>query len=154
MAKRGYTSRRGFLKESAFAAGGLAVFGGLASPGGRGAESNATGPGGIRPVNLCCEYRKEPLGIDALEPRLSWVLDSTAREARGQMQSAYQILAASSEELLRSDQGDLWDTGKVESSRSTQVAYSGKPLASGRPVLWKVRIWDQSRTPSSWSEMG
>lgn len=154
MAKRGYTSRRGFLKEIAFAGGGLAVFSGLASPGGRGAESNATGPGGIRPVDLRCEYRKEPLGIDALEPRLSWVLESTAREARGQMQSAYQVLAASSEELLRSDQGNLWDTGKVESSRSTQVAYSGKPLASGRSVWWKVRIWDQSRTPSSWSEMG
>lgn len=152
MKKQGNTSRREFLKESALAGGGLTVFSRLGLPEGQGAESSVIGAIGIRPVDLRCEYRKCPLGIDVLEPRLSWVLESKAREARRQMQSAYQILAASSEKLLRSNQGDLWDTGKVESGRSTQITYSGKRLTSGRLVWWKVRTWDQSGTPSSWSD--
>jgi hypothetical protein len=39
-------------------------------------------------TNLCCEYRSNPLGIDVLAPRLSWVLASNRRGAR---QTAYQI---------------------------------------------------------------
>ena len=106
----------------------------------------------LRPVDLRCEYRKNPLGIDTLKPRLSWTLEATDPEARGQRQTAYQILAASSEEGLRRDQGDLWDTGRVESDRSIQVPYEGKPLASGMPVWWKVRVWDNNGKPSAWSE--
>jgi phosphohistidine phosphatase SixA len=45
-------------------------------------------------TNLRCEYRSNPLGIDVLAPRLSWVLVSDRRGAR---QTAYQIQAASGE---------------------------------------------------------
>jgi len=48
--------------------------------------------GQLRPVDLHCEYRKNPLGIDAPQPRLSWILEATDRGARGQMQTAYQLL--------------------------------------------------------------
>jgi alpha-L-rhamnosidase len=108
--------------------------------------------GRLRPVDLRCEYRKNPLGIDTLEPRLSWKLGLADPTARGQVQTAYQILAASSEELLRNDRGDLWDTGKVESSQSVQVSYGGKPLASRSRVWWKVRVWDKAGGSSPWSE--
>jgi len=106
----------------------------------------------LQPLDLRCEYRKNPLGIDTLKPRLRWALEATDPAARGRRQTAYQILAASSEEGLRSDQGDLWDTGRVESDRSIQVPYEGKPLASGMPVWWKVRVWDNDGKPSAWSE--
>jgi alpha-L-rhamnosidase len=106
----------------------------------------------LPPTDLRCEYRKNPLGIDALKPRLSWRLEAADPKARGQRQGAYQILAASSEERLRRDQGDFWDTGRVESDKSIQVPYGGKPLASGTPVWWKVRVWDAAGKPSSWSE--
>ena len=106
----------------------------------------------LQPVDLRCEYRKNPLGIDALEPRLSWILRVPDPTARGQVQTAYQILAASSEELLRKDYGDLWDSGKVESDHSVQVSYKGKPLVSRNRVWWKVRVWDNAGGPSSWSE--
>ena len=77
--------------------------------------------------NLRCEYLGNPLGIDVTRPRLSWVLESAKR---GQTQTAYRILVASSKENLEKDTGDLWDSGKVESDRSIQVVYKGTPLKS------------------------
>ena len=106
----------------------------------------------LRPLDLRCEYRKNPLGIDTLKPRLRWALAALDPNARGQRQTAYQILVASSEERLSRDQGDLWDTGRVESDKSIQVPYEGKLLASGAPVWWKVRVWDNNGKPSAWSE--
>src|SRR5580704_12680516 len=77
--------------------------------------------------NLRCEYLHDPLGIDAPKPRLSWIMQS---DRRGTMQTAYQILVASSPELLARDKGDLWDSGKVRSDESAQVEYGGAPLQS------------------------
>jgi alpha-L-rhamnosidase len=108
--------------------------------------------GKIRPTYLRCEYRVNPMGIDSTEPRLSWLLESIGQEERGQIQSAYRILVASSRENVEKDIGDLWDTGKVESNRTSQIAYSGKPLRSGMECWWKVMVWDKDGEPSDWSE--
>ena len=104
-------------------------------------------------TSLRCEYRDNPLGIDAAKPRLSWKIEAGDQrsEARGQKQCAYQVLVASSPELLVKDQGDLWDCGKVASDQSIQVEYAGKPLGSGRLFYWKVRVWDKDGKPSAWS---
>ncbi len=99
--------------------------------------------------NLRCEYRVNPLGIDVVQPRLSWILES---QHRAQTQKAYQILVAGSEEYLRQNKGDIWDSGKVVSDRSNQVVYEGKPLQSRMRCCWKVRIWDQDDKVSTWSE--
>src|ERR1019366_9640387 len=64
---------------------------------------------------LKCEYRVNPLGLDTPQPRLSWLLESPQRGAR---QTAYQVLAATTTELLAKGNGDLWDSGKVSSSAS------------------------------------
>jgi alpha-L-rhamnosidase len=100
-------------------------------------------------ADLRCEYLVNPLGIDAAEPRLSWILESAKR---GEKQTAYQVLVASSEERLAQDQGDRWDSGRVASDQSTHVRYAGKPLASRAAVWWKVRAWDRDGQPSAWSE--
>ena len=63
---------------------------------------------------------------------------------RGQRQTAYQVLVATSEAALRKDQGDLWDSGKVGSDQSLHVVYAGEPLASEQACWWKVRVWDQA----------
>lgn len=106
----------------------------------------AEGP--LPPTNLRCEYLKNPLGIDVLQPRFAWVL---AHTERGQKQTAYQVLVASSLELLNQDKGDLWDSGKTASEDSAQVVYSGKPLASGKTCYWKVRYWDSAGNVSPYS---
>lgn len=98
---------------------------------------------------LRCEYAKNPLGVDALHPRLSWVLVSSER---GQRQSAYQILVASTQAKADAGQGDLWDSGKVASGQSTQVPYRGKVLSSRQRCYWKVRSWDRQGRASAYSE--
>jgi len=107
--------------------------------------------GGVGVADLRCEYRIDPLGIDATQPRLSWILRSARPGERGQAQSAYRIVAASSSELLNSDKGDLWDSGKMESSQSIHVRYAGRPLASRQFVWWKVKVWDEKGRASAWS---
>jgi len=96
-----------------------------------------------------CEYRVNPLGIDVVKPRLNWVLQSSER---GQKQTAYRVLVASSRKKLTSDEGDLWDSGKVESDRSIHVVYEGRPLESRMRCWWKVRVWDGAGKASAWSE--
>jgi alpha-L-rhamnosidase len=98
---------------------------------------------------LRCEYRVDPLGIDVVKPRLSWIMES---EQRAQVQSAYQILVGDSEEKLRQNKGGLWNSGKVSSDRSNQVAYKGTPLKSRMSCYWKVRVWDKDGKASAWSE--
>ncbi|MCX6878638.1 MAG: family 78 glycoside hydrolase catalytic domain [Verrucomicrobia bacterium] len=105
-------------------------------------------------TNLRCEYRDNPLGIDAQKPRLSWLIEESGRrsEVRGQQQTAYQVLVATTPELLANDQGDLWDSKKVASDQSIQVEYAGKPLESRRVCYWKVRGWLNDDQPSAWSK--
>jgi len=103
---------------------------------------------GLALSQLRCEYLKDPLGIEVTRPRLNWIVTS---EERGQEQTAYQILVASTESLLKQDRGDLWDSGKVSSNRTLQVEYAGQPLASRMSCYWKARAWDQAGKPSAWS---
>ncbi|MCC6488540.1 MAG: alpha-rhamnosidase, partial [Candidatus Hydrogenedentes bacterium] len=65
--------------------------------------------------DLTCEYRVDPLGIDCVQPRLGWKLQS---DGRGVMQTAYQVLVASSKEKLTGENADLWNSGMVESGES------------------------------------
>ena len=102
-------------------------------------------------TNLACEYLENPLGIDETKPRLSWQLKSTQR---GDRQTAYHLLVASSQKNLDKDMGDLWDTGNVTSDQSIHVEYNGIPLETGMLCYWKVRVWDKDGKPSAWSQAG
>ena len=103
----------------------------------------------IVPEYLRCEYLINPLGIDALNPRLSWIVKS---EDRGQKQTAYQIIVASREDLLNKEEGDLWDTGKISSDQTCHIIYGGKALSSQIYCYWKVKVWDKDDKPSDYSE--
>lgn len=108
----------------------------------------------LRVGNLRCEYLVDPLGIDVVEPRLGWQITLTNPEARGVRQTAYQVLVASTAEKLEKDEGDRWDSGRVNSDQSTHVVYRGKPLTSGAACFWKARVWDQDGQASAWSKPG
>jgi alpha-L-rhamnosidase len=108
----------------------------------------ASGEELLSATHLRCEYLENPLGIDAIRPRLSWRLES---DVRGRKQSAYRILVASSLETLGQEKGDLWDTGRVESDQTIHVVYSGQELAPGDFCFWMVKVWDRDGNPSPWS---
>ncbi len=100
-------------------------------------------------VALRTEYLTNPDGIEAAQPRLQWRIESAER---GQRQTAYRILVASAAATLAGDKGDLWDTGKVMSDATSQIAYAGRPLVSGQQCFWKVQTWDKNDAASKWSE--
>jgi len=98
---------------------------------------------------LRTEYLDCPLGIDVLVPRLGWIVDAAGR--RGARQTAYQIMVAAAENELASDQGSLWDSGKVLSAESQHIGYGGQSLESEQLVYWKVRLWDEDGEAGAWS---
>jgi len=105
-------------------------------------------PRAAKVENLRCEYLVNPIGVDAVSPRLSWKIVSSKR---GDLQQSYQLIVSSSPEKLVNNQGDIWNTGRINSDKSIQVEYQGKPLISGAKYFWKVRIWDMDGKPSNWS---
>jgi len=100
--------------------------------------------------SLRCEYLVDPLGVDVASPRLSWIILSSQR---GDFQQAYQVIVSSSLQNLDQDKGDVWDTGKIDSDRSIQINYQGKPLQSAGKYFWKVRVWDKDGKSSKWSKI-
>ena len=98
---------------------------------------------------LQCEKLVNPLAIDHTKPYLSWQLETNENAVH---QSAYQILAATDEDLLTEEKADLWNSGKVESLESAWVLYQGDELSSKSFVYWKVRVWDSDDKASDWSE--
>lgn len=100
----------------------------------------AQGPdaGAVSLTALQCDNAVNPLGIDHLTPQFSWQIRSTTRSTR---QTAYQIWIADSEEKLQNETGNVWNSGRVESSRSAGILYHGLPLESRKKYYWKARIW-------------
>lgn len=98
--------------------------------------------------NLKCEMLENPLGIGTVHPRLSWQIMSDARNTN---QTAYQVIVASTAAKLAANQGDLWDSHKINSDQSIMVIYTGKPLMSLTVCYWKVRVW-ANNGESKWSE--
>jgi alpha-L-rhamnosidase len=91
-----------------------------------------------------------PIGLGDPSPTLSWQLSaSPSPGSSAAMQTAYEIRVASTAGRL--DRPDLWDSGKVESGNSANIAYRGAPLQSREDAVWEVRVWDASGHPSAWS---
>lgn len=103
----------------------------------------------VRIANLQCDYMDNPLSVENTRPMLQWQLLS---ERQGKIQSAYRIIVSGDLSLIRQNQGDCWDSGKVLSSESL-IRYQGKELSSTEQVYWKVMVWDEKDTPCEWSDI-
>jgi alpha-L-rhamnosidase len=98
---------------------------------------------------LLVNAKENPSTIESQQPLFSWIV-----EAKGynKSQSSFHILVASSEENLNNGDADIWDSGKVDSDQSTFVKFMGEPLEAMKTYFWKVKIWDEANSESSWSE--
>ncbi|TXF90240.1 Bacterial alpha-L-rhamnosidase [Neolewinella aurantiaca] len=105
-------------------------------------------PGAIAFERLLCNYAENPMVIDGLKPRFSWVVSAGGTN---RYQSAYRLLVSSAPELLAKDVGDVWDSGKLAAASSVHNEFGGESLEAGKTYYWKVRIWDEAALASSWS---
>ncbi|WP_233204054.1 family 78 glycoside hydrolase catalytic domain [Halegenticoccus soli] len=100
--------------------------------------------------DLRVEYETNPINVEPTEPRFSWRANSSDRGAK---QTAYRILVARSPDAAAEERGELWDTGKVYSSKTTNVTYDGTKLDSNADYYWTVRVWDENDRPSEWADV-
>ena len=92
------------------------------------------------------EYAESPLALGTRAPRFSWDVPLAGRNRR---QSAYRILVATEALLLGHGKADLWDSGKVASAQSVNIAYAGKELRSNMDCFWSVQLWDEAGNEAS-----
>lgn len=105
---------------------------------------------GLKVTNLRCDGRKEPDGIATIKPALSWNIESDGYNV---MQSAYRILVADDSVALQKGSGNIWDSQKVNSGASLNVAYNGRQLLSAKKYYWRVMVWDNKGNASAWSNI-
>ncbi len=104
----------------------------------------------VRVNELRVEFLKNPVGIDAKQPRMSWQLKSKGKNV---LQLAYEIRVGKDAEALSHKSELAWQTGKVSSNQSLHLVYAGKPLKSGQKYYWQVRVWDNKGNVSEWSDV-
>lgn len=99
-------------------------------------------------TGLTVEYIREPKQVSIVDsrPEFSWVLPLDAS-----LQTAYEILVASSQEAINSDNGDVWASGKVMSRQSSDVEV-GVELKENTTYFWKVRYYDAQFQASDFSD--
>ena len=105
--------------------------------------------GQIAAEHLTCEMTENPLAVIQNQPRLSWQLVSKEYSSS---QIGYQILVASSEEKLKNDEADIWNSLRVNSSKNLHIPYGGSPLKPETKYFWKVKVWNQKGKISKWSK--
>ena len=100
------------------------------------------------PTNLTVELIRDPQKtlINDPKPEFGWEVPLQAT-----MQKAYQILVASDPYILKDNLGDIWNSGRVSSSASTDVEFEGEPLQPNTNYYWKVRIFDRDNRLTAYS---
>jgi alpha-L-rhamnosidase len=105
----------------------------------------------IKPGKLTCEYLRNPMVVDIIKPRLSWVNEDPQFQ-RNEFQTAWEIRVAATLENLAKGKELLWKSGKVLSDESVNVFYAGTQLKSRQKCYWQVRVWDSKGNVSDWSD--
>jgi len=101
-------------------------------------------PARCYPDNLRCEYLVNPLGVDALQPRFSWMLNDSRY---GAVQTAWQIVVGTDSARVAGGDGEMWNSKKIESDKML-VTYAGKQLQPFTKYFWCISVWDQDQQVS------
>ncbi|MCD9020827.1 glycoside hydrolase family 78 protein [Cohnella silvisoli] len=96
-------------------------------------------------IELRCEYKNNPVGIDVINPRISWKLKSDQRSIK---QSVYEIEVADDQSF----ENGVWNSGKVISDQSVHVELDGLNVVSRKRYHYRVKGWNQNGDSSGWSE--
>lgn len=99
--------------------------------------------------NLTLNNRQNPTGIATQQPYFSWKLSSAKRNI---IQKSYHILVADSEQKLKNNEGNIWDSGEINAQQSVRVKYNGKNLQPAKTYFWKVKVGDNYNS-GNWSKV-
>jgi len=101
------------------------------------------------PYGLMVEFIRDAGGINIhdLKPELTWIVPAAAKT-----QTARQIIISSSREIIEKNIGDIWDSGKITDSSSSEVEI-GVALKDNSSYFWKVRVWNRKDKPTGFSEI-
>lgn len=97
----------------------------------------ACSQGPVMVVEPLTEGQANPQALHTGTPSFSWKITSDLQDVR---QESYRLLVASSEDKLKDNVGDLWDSGEVLSGVSVFIPYEGKELGSREKAWWKVIV--------------
>ncbi|MBF4473033.1 alpha-L-rhamnosidase [Flavobacterium sp. HJJ] len=100
------------------------------------------------PAKLRCNYLVNPIGIGNSHPNLSW---QTNASEENWLQTAYQIIVATSPKHLTEKECDVWNSGKILDGESVSIPYAGPKMKSQKRYYWAVRVWDNKGKVSLWS---
>ena len=92
---------------------------------------------GQQPEQLKVEYLENPIGIDVSSPLFSWQIQTNPK-VRAQRQTAYQIQVFDEKGAL------VWDTDRVNSSKSVAIKYEGIKLQPRTQYRWNITSWNES----------
>lgn len=109
-----------------------------------GASSTLSDP----PSGMMVEFIRDPSNVRILDlkPEFTWIVPQNAK-----IQTAFQILVASTREKLEMDIADIWNSGRIINPGSSEVEFGGTGLSPNSTFYWKVRIWDSRNNPSEYS---
>ncbi|MGN8069430.1 alpha-L-rhamnosidase [Mucilaginibacter sp. SG564] len=102
----------------------------------------------FRVDNLICEYKVNPIAVDAANPRMSWKLITQDRNIQ---QTYYEIRVGTNAVSLTKGKDLIWTSGKVPSDESAHVYYGGPMLTSREKCYWQVRVWNNKNQVTPWS---
>lgn len=92
------------------------------------------------------EGRYEIAKVQSQNPLFNWILDDQSQNT-----VAFQILVGTNEVSLKKNIGDLWDSGKTNSKKSSAL-YKGAPLQKNKVYYWKIRYWENEKQVSEYSD--
>ena len=104
----------------------------------------------ITVYDLQVEHRKNPIGLDVTQPKFSWKIKS---EKRNTLQTAYEIRVGTNERDVQRGRNLVWSSGKISSDQSVYIDYQGKSLKPDTRYYWQVKVWDNNKKTSKWSEV-
>ncbi len=105
----------------------------------------------FRPTGLLCELMEYPekTKIYTKYPKFGWIVNDNKPD---EIQTAYQIVVACICKDFPVENNIVWDSGKIFSCNSINVAYEGPALEANRAYCWRVRTWNSAGNVSCWSE--
>jgi alpha-L-rhamnosidase len=72
---------------------------------------------------------------------------------RNQFQSAYEIIVSDNLKDIQQNKGNVWQSGKVNSSQNLHIPYTGASLQPFTTYFWRVKTYDKNGIASNWSSV-